>query len=530
LQCFFLLLLLHLSTTAFCLATYSVNGGTSTSTSKNKNNDDATGRFVIVSTKKNGGHAQFFPYSSSSKINHKGGNGIKSGTKTFLHIEHLGKKVQTALRSTFMPSGYPQRTPPGYLRYSVWSWIQDTSTQLRSVLAAQRILEGVGVGKEGATALSALMNFLARDGCGMIATLLFTSVASSRFRSDIKRWRMVADLAVDVGITLEVAAVAYATFFLPMICLGTAFKAICGVAAGACGGAINLHWAKGSDISDVNAKFGAQHTVTGGLGLVLAAIFARSVSTWKLWRLWVLYSALTVTHIVANMRCMRLIALESLNHVRMNIILVEFLAWWDQQQQQSSSEENRSTTNASPSILPPAQVSKVEPLFFLPSWILPRQHKLRKSSVPIYFGESFNDFCEHSKLASGAETAETLLNSPEEVVDLTFNGEGYLISAGSLQGKQKYCVDVVFRSNAQPEDEAKAYLHAILLGRELKKAATGGENMDEAQIFAAAEMKVNESFNAAWNIFQTSCEAAGWNLTNTEIQTLGYEIATAPAT
>jgi hypothetical protein len=35
-------------------------------------------------------------------------------------------------------------------------------------------------------------------------------------------------------------------------------KAICGVAAGACGGSINLHWAKGSDISDINAKFGAQ--------------------------------------------------------------------------------------------------------------------------------------------------------------------------------------------------------------------------------------------------------------------------------
>ena len=35
-------------------------------------------------------------------------------------------------------------------------------------------------------------------------------------------------------------------------------KAMCGVAAGACGGVINLHWAKGSDISDINAKFGAQ--------------------------------------------------------------------------------------------------------------------------------------------------------------------------------------------------------------------------------------------------------------------------------
>lgn len=40
--------------------------------------------------------------------------------------------------------------------------------------------------------------------------------------------------------------------------VGNMCKAICGVAAGACGGAINLHWAKGSDISDIQAKFGAQ--------------------------------------------------------------------------------------------------------------------------------------------------------------------------------------------------------------------------------------------------------------------------------
>ena len=126
---------------------------------------------------------------------------------------------------------------------------QSSTPSLRSVLATQRILEGVGVGREGATALSALMNYLARDGCGMIATLLFTSAASSRFRSDVKRWRLIADLAVDLGITLEVAAVSLpSSFFLPVICLGNMCKAICGVAAGACGGSINLHWAQGSDV------------------------------------------------------------------------------------------------------------------------------------------------------------------------------------------------------------------------------------------------------------------------------------------
>jgi len=64
---------------------------------------------------------------------------------------------------------------------------------------------------------------------------------------------------LDIGITLEVAATLVPRhLFLPMICAGNMCKAICGVAAGACNGAINLHWARGSDISDINAKFGAQ--------------------------------------------------------------------------------------------------------------------------------------------------------------------------------------------------------------------------------------------------------------------------------
>jgi hypothetical protein len=75
------------------------------------------------------------------------------------------------------------------------------STQLRGVLAAHRLLEGVGVGREGATALSALLAYLVRDGFGMLATLLFTSISSTKspFRYDIKRWRLFADLINGMG-------------------------------------------------------------------------------------------------------------------------------------------------------------------------------------------------------------------------------------------------------------------------------------------------------------------------------------------
>ena len=45
---------------------------------------------------------------------------------------------------------------------------------------------------------------------------------------------------------------------MPSSGIGNVCKAMCGVAGGACGGVLNLYWAKGTDISDINAKFGAQ--------------------------------------------------------------------------------------------------------------------------------------------------------------------------------------------------------------------------------------------------------------------------------
>ncbi len=129
------------------------------------------------------------------------------------------ERLYSVVRSTFLPIGFPHKTPPGYLSYALWSWIQDLSTQLRAILATQRVLEGIGVGREGATALSASLNFIIRDGCGMASNLIFTATSADKFRSNVKNWRLFADIMNDVGITLEVAATLVpASLFLPIIC------------------------------------------------------------------------------------------------------------------------------------------------------------------------------------------------------------------------------------------------------------------------------------------------------------------------
>lgn len=442
----------------------------------------------IVSTQKNGGHAKIFNLTEKKP---KKWNGKSFGFNQF----------ESAIRSTFLPSGYPKRTPPGYLQYSIWSWIQDLCTQLRSVLATQRVLEGVGVGREGATALSALMNYLVRDGCGMAATLLFTSGWSSRFRSDVKRWRIFADSILDVGITCEIAALCVPrAFFVPMISFGNVCKSICGVAAGACGGAINLHWAQGSDISDINSKFGAQHTVTGALGLIFAALFARSIAQSPGPLLWLMYTLLTTLHIFANTRCMRLIAFDSCNNARLNLLLREFFA--------GNLDHADLRSLEVPKLSTPNKIAKREPLFFG----IPGRHKNPPTTIPIHFGISFDEFYE--KVGS---SFPLLANGV-----LQNNEEKYIISCGKIDEK-KVCILVVLLSNATPLQETKAYFHATILGLQLEtRLGTEGSIPVSDAVLRDVEQETKVVIESAWKTFQTS--ASSWNLGQNELRTKGYEV------
>lgn len=459
-----------------------------------------------------------------------------------LRWESACSRTVSGLRSTFLPVGYPLSVPTGYWQFSVWSWIQDLSTSMRAVLATQRVLQGVGVGSTTATALSAVQNFLVRDAAGMAATLLFTAAAAARFQTDVKRWRLLADIMVDIGISLEVAAVQLPPqFFLPALCVGNMCKAVCGVAAGATGGSIAVFWAsKGTDISDINAKFGAQHTVTASLGLVFAALFAKSVSTAKLSVVWTLYSILTVLHIFANVRCMRLIAFQHFNTARLNMVLDDhFLDKW----------------SAAESVDPlptPLQVAAKEPLFFLPPRLRNQRNRtvttkaaLKLRRMPIRFGVSFNEFVERSGKNLEELRAVLRLSSSDQsgihsdnivAPSLSQKQPPYLISIGKTP-RQIDCIVVALQEKASSVQQLQAYFHAMLLRRTIEEVSRqhprnhGGDGkhtrvigLTEAEI-RIAEKVAEVEFPVAWNAFVNGCDKVGWDLTKTELQSQGYEFA-----
>lgn len=295
------------------------------------------------------------------------------------------------------------------------------------------------------------------------------------------------------------------------IAIGNMCKAICGVAAGACGGAINLHWATGSDIADINAKFGAQNTVTGSLGLLFAAFFARSLSSVRERNLWVLYSILTVLHVFANMQCMRLVAFDSLNTARMNLVAVEFFRWRNKKEPKESESYHRSyeyekseggNINYSGSRVPlssPEEIARVEPLFFV------SKRPRNVAPFPIYFGVSFNEFSRRSR--KSLPELEELIHSSSE--------RKYLISVGPCT-RRGMCVVVSILKDAAPQDEAKAYFHALLLDQELGKPE---QSVHEAEIVAMAKLDLE------WSAFEKSLGLSGWDVSKTVLRTAGYEIS-----
>ena len=262
---------------------------------------------------------------------------------------------------------------------------------------------------------------------------------------------------------------------------------MCGVAGGSVGGAINLYWAaKGTDISEIAAKFGAQQTVTASLGLVFAALFAKSLSTVDARKVWILYLLLTALHIFANMQCMRIMAFDTLNTERMEILFRNF---HDHYQTSGTSDEKVDDTSVQ--MLTPRQVASCESLFFLPKW--GKQHNR------ISFGVSLNE----------------LLNDNTEAVDKDSLSRPHWISTTSNNGIRKpKQVKVALNAQSTPRQTIRAYFDALWIG------ASSTTISDDTQSSVLAIER-----DDAWNLFSDACEEAGWNLDQHNILAKGYEIS-----
>ena len=206
------------------------------------------------------------------------------------------------------------------------------------------------------------------------------------------------------------------------------------------------------------------------------------------------------------MQCMKIIAFDSFNNARMDLIIKEFLSQSEPNEPFNSHSTEKNTTVAvemSAVLSSPSDIAKKEPLFFVGT----RQGKIHP--LPIHFGVSLEEFARRT----GKKVSEL-----EGLLRQASGKDKYLLAA-EVRPRHKPSVVVSFLSHASPKDQAKAYYHAILLSRQLKEC-----NAVNVHDVLSAEAIANEQLESTWNSFSQACRESGWDLSKTELQSHGYEL------
>ena len=106
------------------------------------------------------------------------------------------------MRDIFLPFGYPDSVAEEYSEFQIWDTVQALCTYLRGVLATQAVLQSVGVGDSMKTPLSAALQWVLRDGVGMVGSLAVAYALGPQIGSNVKFWRLFADAINDIALTL----------------------------------------------------------------------------------------------------------------------------------------------------------------------------------------------------------------------------------------------------------------------------------------------------------------------------------------
>lgn len=220
----------------------------------------------------------------------------------------------------FLPLGYPHSVDSSYLPYQLYDGLQGLCSYWRGVVATRAVLEAAGVGNAQATAASAAVQWALRDGTGMVGGLIFSYVASSHLDTHVKEFRLFADVINDVALTLDMLAPHVAgsslEWSLGILCLSTIGKTLCGMSAGATKGRITQHFSRNGNMADLSAKESTQETLVSLLGMMGGVAVAHLSQSLPYAVTWILFGILTIVHVWANYKAVKLLKLATLNPER----------------------------------------------------------------------------------------------------------------------------------------------------------------------------------------------------------------------
>jgi hypothetical protein len=234
---------------------------------------------------------------------------------------HIFNRLQKIFADLFLPLGYPHSVHDAsyYWTYQLYDGLQGLCSYWRGVVATRAVLEAAGVGNAEATAASAAVQWALRDGTGMVGGLVFAHSAAPHLDTHVKEFRLLADVVNDIALTLDMLApyVSGVNEQLCLLSLSTIGKTVCGISAGATKGRITQHFsASHNNMADLSAKESTQETLVSLLGMIGGVAVAHLLQYVAYVWTWILFGGLTLLHLWANYKGVKLLKLATLNPER----------------------------------------------------------------------------------------------------------------------------------------------------------------------------------------------------------------------
>jgi hypothetical protein len=124
---------------------------------------------------------------------------------------------------------------------------------------------------------AAAYTWVLKDGIGQLGAILFASRYGRNFDEDIKKWRFMAMVALNISIYIEILTLKFPNHFLALASTANIGKNICFLLSAASRASINVQFAKRNNIGDISGKSVSQFTASTLVGVSIGLLLSKMI-------------------------------------------------------------------------------------------------------------------------------------------------------------------------------------------------------------------------------------------------------------
>lgn len=153
---------------------------------------------------------------------------------------------------------------------------------------------------------------------------MFASRYGKNFDEDIKKWRFLAQVALNIAIYIDILTLKYPHHFLLLASIANVGKNVCFLLSSASRASINVRFAKMNNIGDISGKSVSQFTASTLVGVGLGLFLSKVIDITVISQLYPVFFVLTAVNVGASYMSVKVIDEVHLNNQRAFILFSEY--------------------------------------------------------------------------------------------------------------------------------------------------------------------------------------------------------------